>query len=54
MKKNLKYIIPILILSLFGILSIYMSKNVISNINNYLYHQIFNNWYNIIIYIKEY
>ena len=40
MKKNLKYIIPILILSLFGILSIYMSKNVISNINNYLYHQI--------------
>lgn len=38
--KNLKYIIPITILSLIGLLTIYLSKNVITNSYSYFYRQI--------------
>ena len=38
-KNNLKYLIPISILSLVGLLTIYLSKNIISNSMSFLYHQ---------------
>ncbi|MBQ3020630.1 MAG: FtsW/RodA/SpoVE family cell cycle protein [Bacilli bacterium] len=39
-KNNLKYLIPIFLLSLFGILTIYMSKSIVVNYYDYLFKQI--------------
>lgn len=38
--KYIKYFIPIIILSLIGLLSIYSSKNIVSNSYSYFYHQL--------------
>ncbi len=39
--KFLKYFIPIILLSIFGLFAIYMSKSVVTNYKSYFIHQLF-------------